>query len=89
MLTYEEFKNKFKKPKYFGQKCFVYNCNNLAEYEGGDARFYCGVCEKHSNIKKEYDLYVKSIQREEKEVYTAPKQKDLIPSWVQKVIKEK
>ena len=59
-LSYEEFKELWKEPKYFNQPCFMPGCKNLAEYEGGDARFYCGVCEQHSRIKERYD---KSINK--------------------------
>lgn len=54
-MSYQKFKNLYKEPKYFGTPCIVIGCNRPAEYEGGDARFYCGVCEKHSNI---YDMYI-------------------------------
>lgn len=43
--------------KYIGAKCFVSICNNPAEYEGGDARFYCGMCEEHTMIKEQYEWY--------------------------------
>ena len=58
IMPYEEFKNRRKVPKYFGDKCFVAGCDAPAEYEGGDARFYCGVCEKHARVGEEYELYV-------------------------------
>ena len=45
--------------KYNGiQKCFVNNCEKPALYEGGDARFYCGMCEEHSGMIGKYRLYL-------------------------------
>lgn len=49
-MTYSEFKELYKEPKYFGMKCFISGCNKKAEYEGGDSPFYHAVCEEHSNI---------------------------------------
>lgn len=63
-MTYEEFKETRKEPKYFGNKCFVAGCENPAEYEGGDARFYCGVCEEHAGIKKQYETEIMFNNRE-------------------------
>ena len=41
--SYEDFANEHK--KYDGSmECFVQWCNKPAYYEGGDARFYCGMC---------------------------------------------
>ena len=57
-LSYEEFKEIYKEPKYFNQPCFIPGCKNLAEYEGGDSRFYCGVCEQHSGIQERYNNFV-------------------------------
>lgn len=61
-MTYEEFKESKKKPEYFGSKCFVAMCNNPAEYEGGDSRFYCGMCEEHAMIKSQYEWYKEKIK---------------------------
>ena len=54
-MTYNEFKNLYKEPKYFGLKCFVCGCNEPAEYEGGDSRWSCGVCEKHSSVPEMWE----------------------------------
>lgn len=54
-MTYEEFKQSRKTDKYKNQKCYIPGCNNLAEYEVGDSRFYCGMCEEHANIKEEFN----------------------------------
>ena len=59
--TYEEFANEHK--KYDGSaKCFVYGCDKPAYYEGGDARFYCGMCEEHVGLKESYLLNLKNIK---------------------------
>ena len=76
MITYEEFKEMHKEPKYFNNICFVAGCNNLAEYEGGDARFYCGVCEQHSRLQERYNIlinagYYKECSTEEKITVTS------------------
>ena len=55
--TFYEFSERRK--KYDGtDKCFVPSCNEPAYYEGGDARFYCGMCEKHSRIRETYWRYL-------------------------------
>lgn len=59
--TYAEYLDEHKKYPSTA-KCFVAGCNKIGYYEGGDARFYCGMCEKHASMKKHYmaDLgYVK------------------------------
>ena len=63
MITYEEFKEMHKEPKYFNNICFVAGCNNLAEYEGGDARFYCGVCEQHSRLQERYNILINAEKK--------------------------
>lgn len=62
-VSYEQFRDALKVPKYFGAKCFVAGCNNPAEYEGGDARFWCGMCEECVGVKKRYDSYVEDLLR--------------------------
>jgi hypothetical protein len=64
--SYEEFKNALKKPEYFGETCFVGGCNKPAEYEGGDYRFYCGMCEEHAGIRESYDTKIKRMERMKK-----------------------
>ena len=60
VLTYEQYKNK--NVKYdLNTKCFVFDCNKPGLYEGGDARFYCGMCEEHSNLRGRYRLYLGSL----------------------------
>lgn len=49
--TYEEYKKRNRK---YNGKCFVHNCDNPGYYEGGDSRFYCGMCEKHAQLKEHY-----------------------------------
>ena len=63
ILSYEEFKEIYKEPKYFNRICFIPECNNLAEYEGGDSRFSCGVCEEHSRIKERYGNLVNKLKK--------------------------
>ena len=64
--SFEEFREEYRKiwlePKYFGLPCIV--CGKPAEYEGGDARFYCGVCEEHSRLKEEYKYYIDKIEKD-------------------------
>lgn len=58
LKTYPEYRDSHKKPEYFGCTCFVGGCNKPAEYEGGDARYYCGMCEEHANVKRDYLSYL-------------------------------
>lgn len=68
-MTFDNFKNIHKQAKYFGQKCYIVGCNEMAEYEGGDARFYCGVCEKHSNILEEWNNIQRKKIRQRKSLF--------------------
>lgn len=52
--AYREYRDACKKPQYVGETCFVAGCDKPAEYEGGDARYYCGMCEEHANIRMHY-----------------------------------
>lgn len=62
LLTYEEYKSENRRPKYFGLKCFIQGCNKPAEYEGGDARCWFGVCEEHAGIRESYEEYVRHLE---------------------------
>ena len=62
-MTYE--------PKYFGMKCCVVGCNKPAEYEGGDARCHCGVCEKHAGIYEQWQAFL-FIEREKQQKMLKP-----------------
>lgn len=53
-MTYEEYKISRRTDKYKGLKCYIPNCNKLAEYEVGDSRFYCGMCEEHAGIAEAF-----------------------------------
>lgn len=60
--SYEEFLNEHK--KYSGHcKCFVIGCVESGYYEGGDSRFYCGMCEEHANMKNAYRRYLEERKR--------------------------
>lgn len=60
--SYEDFANKYK--KYDGSmECFVQGCNKPAYYEGGDVRFYCGMCDELSGVKKKYRIYLENIEK--------------------------
>lgn len=60
--TYDEFINDHK--KYDGtHKCFIPGCDKPAYYEGGDSRFYCGMCEEHAEMKEYYRVYLRGIRR--------------------------
>lgn len=52
--VYAAYRDARKKPEYVGDTCFVAGCNKPAEYEAGDARYYCGMCEEHANIRCSY-----------------------------------
>lgn len=52
--AYQAYRDARKKPEYAGATCFVAGCNRPAEYEGGDARYYCGMCEEHANVRCSY-----------------------------------
>lgn len=55
VLTYPEFRENMKDRHYTGKdECFVAGCGQPAYYEGGDARFWCGMCEKHADIRYRY-----------------------------------
>ncbi|WP_405325842.1 hypothetical protein [Fibrobacter sp.] len=55
VLTYPEFRETMKDSHYTGKDtCFVGGCNQPAYYEGGDARYWCGMCEKHADIRYRY-----------------------------------
>lgn len=58
--TYEDFLKS--RVKYSGNtKCFVGGCNKPGLYEGGDARYYCGMCEEHSGMRRSYRMYLRSL----------------------------
>ena len=42
-------------------KCCVLGCTKQAEYEGGDSRCYCGMCEEHARMKTKYIMESESI----------------------------
>ena len=55
VLTYPEFRENMKDRHYTGKdECFVAGCGKPAYYEGGDARYWCGMCEKHADIRYRY-----------------------------------
>ena len=60
--TYAEYLEKRKKYPSTA-KCFVAGCNEPGYYEGGDARFYCSMCEKHARMKEYYLSDLKYIKR--------------------------
>ena len=44
-----------------GDKCFVNGCNVRGPlYPVGDARFWCGMCENHADMRKSYKMYIMS-----------------------------
>lgn len=42
-------------------KCCVMGCAKQAEYEGGDSRYYCGMCEEHAHMRKRYIIELENI----------------------------
>lgn len=71
-MTYEEYKESKKESKYFGLKCYIPGCDEPAEYELGDARFYCGGCEKHAKIKEEYKSFIDKYNKKQLTSYKNP-----------------
>ena len=60
--SYEGFAQERK--KYDGSsKCFICGCDEPAYYEGGDARFYCGMCAKHALLEENYRGYLINIEK--------------------------
>ena len=42
-----------------GGKCFVHGCDSKGPlYPVGDDRFWCGMCEKHADMRKSYKNYI-------------------------------
>ena len=69
VMSYEEFKQS--RIKYDGiTKCFVGDCDKPAFWEGGDERYWCGMCEEHSHLRASYRLYLHCILREANERLT-------------------
>ncbi len=55
LATYPEYRESKKDSKYSGtDTCFVAGCDKPAYYEGGDARYWCGMCEEHADIRFDY-----------------------------------
>lgn len=42
-------------------KCFVSGCNKPGLYEGGDARYHCGMCAEHADMPRSYRIYLRDI----------------------------
>ena len=62
-MTYEQWLET--KKEYSGnQKCFVNGCDKPAFYEGGDSRYYCGMCEEHAGMKMKYQWYLDGNTKE-------------------------
>lgn len=68
IMTYEEYKEQCYKPSYSSDtECFRCGKPN-AIYEGGDARFYCPMCEECVGIPRWYKVYVER-RRKTEELY--------------------
>lgn len=60
--TYEEYK--LSKVKYSpDQTCGVMDCKEPGLYEGGDARCWFPMCEKHARIREQYESHAHYIRR--------------------------
>lgn len=47
--------------EYVGDHCFVAGCTNPPPYyRAGDARFWCGMCEEHAEMRKSYLSYIRT-----------------------------
>lgn len=58
--------------KYDGSRsCYVHWCDKPALYEGGDSRFYCGMCEEHASMEARYRLYLSALHIRIKECESA------------------
>lgn len=70
-LSYEEYLKT--QIKYDGKtECFVGTCHKPGLYEGGDARWWCGMCEEHANMKSRYNRYLEDFR-----VNRTPENKEL------------
>lgn len=63
MDSYNEFKSKNVISK---GKCFCCHKDNVDLFLYGDERFYCAACEECSDIKSDYNEYVKQERKREK-----------------------
>ena len=61
VLSYEEFLEREKKYDGTG-KCYCYDCDKPALYEGGDARCWCPMCEEHSSMPARYRTYLRGFK---------------------------
>lgn len=47
--------------EYAGSHCFVAGCTNPPPYyKVGDARFWCGMCEEHAEMREKYLSYIRN-----------------------------
>lgn len=61
--SYEKFLDNETKAstEYAGATCFVAGCTNPPPYyKVGDARYWCGMCEEHANMRDRYRNYIQS-----------------------------
>ena len=56
ILTYDDWLKS--QIKYTDCKCGVAGCNEKGLYEGGDARCWFPICEKHTDMKQRYLHYL-------------------------------
>ena len=86
--SYEEFINANGRKKYDGStKCFVHWCDKPAYYEGGDARFYCGMCAEHAGLLDSYIVELKYIARRIRARMLWDKSDETLPSLLEQVTK--
>ena len=84
--TYEEFLQQ--SIKYSGDtKCFVFDCNKKGLYEGGDGRFYCGMCEEHAGLRNSYRTYLGNIIRDDEHMLTEEELHDEAQAKMDKLYK--
>lgn len=62
ILSYEEFVNQYEKKYDSSTKCVIQGCDEPGYYEGGDARCWCPMCEKHSHIPGSYFRYLHDLK---------------------------
>ena len=60
-ISFESYEEFLERNKTYSGKCFVHGCTKPGLYEGGDSRFYCGMCEDHAKMKNKYIREMESI----------------------------
>lgn len=62
IFSYEEFVKRYEKKYDSSTKCIVQGCDEPGYYEGGDARCWCPMCEKHVELPGYYLGYLRGLK---------------------------